>query len=255
MNPLDPPNPSFLLASSVQDRALPESRWDGLKAARFCFVPGVRASSRWGASPSCQSGLHFLCFPRGQVAACTTSGPPSVRATSARPSRRRLSRGRLVPSGRVQAAPCLQQNWGATRCQPGPCWEQSKTESFLPRLRPRCAVISYLIYRSSLFTFFLRNYGFAVLFLPLKELLGMTLPSNNRGRGLRCVNLHPVADQNVPWCLFTAHQFRHQLRSYSLLNVDKSPCIKFNLRFIRRDLKQERHLSRNWKKILLTTCY
>jgi len=41
------------------------------------------------------------------------------------------------------------------------------------------------------------------------------------------------------------YQFRHQLRPYFLLNVDKSSCIKFNLKFIRRDLKQEKHLSRN----------
>lgn len=159
-----------------------------------------------------------------------------------------LSRGHLVPFC------CVQPELG----DPLPAWAlaQSRNESFLPCLQPPYAVISYLTHRSFQFTFFLQNYGFSVLFLPLKELLGMTLPSNNPGRGLRCVNLRPAADQNAPWCLFTAHQFRHQLRSCSLLNVDKSPCIKFNLRFIRRDLKQERHLSRNWKKkTLLMMCY
>jgi len=79
----------------------------------------------------------------------------------------------------------------------------------------------------------------------LKQLLGVTLPCRHHSRGLYCINLHSVADKNTPWCIFMVYQFRHQLRPYFLLNVDKSSCIKFNLKFIRRDLKQEKHLSRN----------
>lgn len=229
-------NPSLLLASPVQDRAVPESGWDGFKSstAPLCAVGSDIALM----GSFTQSGLHFLYFLWGQVSAHTTAALCPCYLCSA--SSLQLSRGRLVPFCCVQAE----------LRDPLPAWAlaQSRNESFLPCLQPPYAVISYLTHQSFQFTFFLQNYGFSVVFLPLKELLGMTLPSNNPGRGLRCVNLRPVADQNAPWCLFTVHQFRHQLRSCSLLNVDKSPCIKFNLRFIRRDLKQERHLSRNWKK-------
>lgn len=74
---------------------------------------------------------------------------------------------------------------------------------------------------------------------------GTDLTRNNYSERLRCVNLHPVGDKNASWCTFTVYQFKHQLCLCFLLNVDKSPCIKSNLRFIRRDLKQEKHLSRN----------
>lgn len=232
-------------------------------------MPWAHTSSWWDVSPGCQPKLYLFHFPGGQVAACTRSWLSSLYLCCLcllhslqvpfQVSFSHLLIFFLSLFCCMRVILWLQQNWRVTHGHSGFWWEKSKKwENFPSCLHPRYIATFYLIHRS-LYSRFLCGITASLISSPLlKNLLGMmalALPGDNRSVELRCVNSHPVGDKNTSWCAFTVHQFKHQLCSYFLLNVDKSPCIKPNLRFIRQDLKQEKHLSRNWTKILLMMCY
>lgn len=113
-------NPSLLLPSPVQDRALPEGGWDGFKSstAPLCAV----GSDIVLMGHFAQSGLHFLCFLWAQVAARTTAALCPCYLCSA------SSLHSAVATSSLSAV--CSQNW-VTRCQPG-LWHRAETRaSFL----------------------------------------------------------------------------------------------------------------------------